>query len=125
MGAMSLALQCAISDDTDTNDCLLVAPPEAVAIAHTMGIAFTDVAAALPDSPPVSGLFICLPHSQARELPSGWVGIWARPEPLPQGPWVPLPVEAVTDPQALRHALQAADFWRCQWIKLKMNKRRA
>jgi hypothetical protein len=85
-----------------------------------MGIEFTDVAADLPDSLPASGLFVCLPHSQVRELPLGWVGVWARPEPLPQGPWVPLPVEAVSNLQALRRALQAADFWRCQWTNLKV-----
>jgi hypothetical protein len=119
MGAMSLALQCAISDDTDTDDCLLVAPPEAVAVAHTLGIAFTDVAADLPTSPPVSGLFVCLPRSQVHELPPGWTGVWGRSEPLPQESWVPLPVEAVTDPHALGRALQAADFWRRQWHRLQ------
>jgi hypothetical protein len=112
MGAISLTMQCVINDDPGADDCLLVAPPEVVAVACTAGIEFTDVAAELPGSPPASGLFVCLPHSQVCELPPGWVGVWARPEALPQGRWVPLSASAVTHHHAFGPALQTADAWR-------------
>ena len=113
MAALSLMMQKAISRDIDEHDCLLVAPAEAVAVAYTTGLKFTDVAAALPETPGPNGLVVCLPHSTPIDtLPPDWVGVWARVEPPPPGPWVPLPVASLTDTQAFGRALLTADTWR-------------
>ena len=112
MGSISLALHSVV-DHAVEHDCLLVAPPEAVAVAYTTGLYFTDVCTDIPEPPPPNGIVVCLPHSTLiYDLPSDWTGVWARVEPLPAGAWVPLPATALSDVQAFGSALQAADAWR-------------
>jgi HD-GYP domain-containing protein (c-di-GMP phosphodiesterase class II) len=65
-----------------------------------------------PEPLPASGLVLCLPGMPIPPLPSGWAGVWARPESPPAGAWIPLPDAAITDAQALAQALRAADAWR-------------
>ena len=114
MGALSAAMRSAMGADTEQHDCLLVAPPEAVAVAHAIGLPFTDVSPDLPETPPLNGIVVCLPDTAPiLTLPSDWTGVWARVEPPPPGPWVPLPVSAMSDSEAFGRALRTADAWRC------------
>ncbi len=113
MGALSLAMQSDISHSTEEHDCLLVAPPEVVAAAYATGLHFTATCAELPENAPANGIVVYLPHSPLiSDLPPDWVGVWARIEPPPPGSWIPLPATALTDIQALGHALHTADTWR-------------
>jgi HD-GYP domain-containing protein (c-di-GMP phosphodiesterase class II) len=103
-----------MSAGAERHDCLLVAPPEAVAVAYAIGLPFVAVSTHLPEPPPLNGIVVCLPDTAPiLTLPSDWTGVWARPEPPPPGPWVPLPVSAISDTEAFGRALQTADAWRC------------
>lgn len=114
MSALSAAMRDAMGANADQHDCLLVAPPKVVAVAHAIGLPVTDVSSDLPDPPPLSGIVICLPDTApVLTLPSDWTGVWARTEPPPPGPWVPLPVSAISDIEAFGRALHTADAWRC------------
>jgi hypothetical protein len=114
MGALSPAMWNAMSAGAERHDCLLVAPPEAVVVAYAIGLPFVAVSTDLPEPPPLNGIVVCLPDTAPiLTLPSDWTGVWARPEPPPPGPWVPLPVSAISDNEAFCRALQTADAWRC------------
>ncbi|MDH3601224.1 MAG: GAF domain-containing protein, partial [Candidatus Tectomicrobia bacterium] len=114
MGALSAAMRSAMGANAEQHDCLLVAPPEAVAVAQAIGLLFTDVSPDLPEPPPLNGIVVCLPDTAPiLTLPSDWAGVWARAEAPPPGPWVPLPVSAISDTEAFGRALQTADAWRC------------
>ncbi|HEY7496481.1 MAG TPA: HD domain-containing phosphohydrolase [Candidatus Tectomicrobia bacterium] len=96
----------------DTEDCCLVAPPEVVHIARAAGLPLAEVAEAVPEPPPTSGLLVSLPNGVVQALPPGWVGVWARAEEPPPGSWISLPPIALDAPGALRRALWTAESWR-------------
>ena len=111
MGAMNLLMHLTTDDDSTTHDCILVAPPEAVAVAHAIGIDFTDVSPQLPSPPLPRGLAVCLPNFLIEDLPTGWTGVWAREDPPPPGAWIPVPIEATTNTEALGRAMLTAQTW--------------
>ena len=90
----------------------LIAPVDVLATLGTLDQCFGHGSPVMPEPAPATGVIFCVPPMRLTALPSGWAGVWARPEPPPAGAWVPLPLAALTDPQALGHALQAADTWR-------------
>lgn len=100
------------SRHTDPDDCFLVAPLGLVTIARTAGLQPVGTSEAVPEPPPASGLLVSLPNGAVQELPPGWVGVWARAEEPPPGPWVPLPPVALDAPGALGRALWTAEGWR-------------
>lgn len=124
MGAMNLAMHLTTDDDNITHDCILVAPPEAVAVAHTIGIDFTDVSAQLPSPPLPRGLVVCLPHFLIEDLPTGWTGVWARKDIPPPGAWIPVPIEATTNAEALGRAMLTAQTWLRERYQLEPGKLR-
>lgn len=120
MGVLSLGLYNDVVDyGAMAHECLLVAPPEAVAVAYATGLHFTGIASEVPTCPSSSGIVVCLPQSTAiPTLPPHWTGVWARSGPLPTGAWIPLSEAVLSDVQAFGVALKAADTWRrerCQF----------
>lgn len=112
MSTISHTMSDAVARTAATTSCVLVVPSAVRAAMETLALEQSRVLDALPEPLPASGLVVCLPGMPISELPSGWAGVWARPEPPPPGAWVPLPEVAVTDPHALAQALRAADAWR-------------
>jgi hypothetical protein len=106
MSSLCQAIPCEVSRHTDPDDCFLVAPLELVTIARAAGLQLMGASEAVPEAPSTSGLLVSLPNGAVRELPPGWVGVWARAEEPPSGPWVPLPPVALDAPGALGRALE-------------------
>src|SRR5262245_16233894 len=100
------------SSGIDTEGCFLVAPPEVVHIARAAGLPLAGAVEAIPAPSPTSGLLVSLPNGVIQALPPGWIGVWARAEEPPPGPWIPLPPIALAAPGALRRALWTAERWR-------------
>jgi HD-GYP domain-containing protein (c-di-GMP phosphodiesterase class II) len=92
--------------------CFLVAPCEVVAIALAAGLQVTATAETLPEPPPTSGVIVCLVHTAVCALPTGWTGVWARPDGPPCGAWIPLPANTPLDAEVFRSALWSAELWR-------------
>lgn len=105
-------------DVMGTTACFLVVPEGVDIIACDIGLQCVGMATALPEPPPASGILVCCADTEAQSLPPGWVGVWARAETPPPGAWVPLPPEAATDTQALGRALQTADMWRQERLRM-------
>jgi HD-GYP domain-containing protein (c-di-GMP phosphodiesterase class II) len=99
-------------EQRDSNRCYLVAPLEIETIALQTGLEIAETTVGLTDPLQRSGILVCLPHMPMCLLPPGWTGVWARDEPLPSGPWVPLPPEMAGNSQALSRALWTAETWR-------------
>src|SRR5262249_52660693 len=112
MSTMSYTVSGAREDTVATPSGVLIPPSEVMAVLRTLNLECESVLETLPEPLPVSGLVVSLPGMPVHTLPPGWAGVWARPEAPPAGAWVPLPGAAISDPQALRQALQAADAWR-------------
>src|SRR4030095_10007638 len=110
MHTTSYAMSGGIEDASVTP--VLIAPAEVMAIVDALNLELGSMRETFPEPLPASGLVVCLSGMAIPALPPGWVGVWVRPEIPPRGGWVPLPDSAVTDPQALGHALRAADAWR-------------
>ena len=120
MGVLNLDLHNDVVDyPIVAYECLLVAPPEVVAVAYATGLHFTGVATEIPVCPSSSGIVVCLPRfTTIPHLPPHWTGVWARSGPLPAGAWIPLAEAALSDVQAFGAALKAANAWRCERCRL-------
>ena len=112
MSTISHTMSDAVADTIATTSCVLIVPSAVRAAMEALDLERGRVLDTLPEPLPASGLVVCLPGMPVPELPSGWAGVWARPEAPPAGAWVPLPGVAGADPQALALALRAADAWR-------------
>lgn len=93
---------------------VLLAPAALLALLAPWACQLGRGVVTMPEPIPASGLTVSCAEMPCLPLPAGWAGVWARAEPLPAGPWVPLPPAALADPQALLQALQAAETWRCE-----------
>ncbi len=112
MRSTSNAISDISADTSAAPASVLIVPSEVMPVVATLKLALGSILDTFPEPLPASGLAICLPGMPIPPLPSGWAGVWARPESPPAGAWIPLPDVAVTDPQALEQALRAADAWR-------------
>src|SRR5262245_1482542 len=95
------------ADASATPASVLIVPSEVMAVVDVLKLELGSIRDTFPEPLPASGLVLCLPGTPILSLPSGWAGVWARPESPPAGAWVPLPDRAITDAQALAQALRA------------------
>lgn len=105
------------SEATFNQGCCLVLPPEMQGAVQASGLCPATVLDNVPIALPDSGIFVCTPSSSVRHLPDAWVGIWACPGTPPDGAWIPLPVIALDDPQAVAQALRTAEQWRQERLR--------
>jgi HD-GYP domain-containing protein (c-di-GMP phosphodiesterase class II) len=112
VGIVRELAQTLLVNELTNEDCDLVAPLEIATIAQQAGLEIVQTTARLSEPVQASGILVCLPHTPIRTLPPGWAGVWAREEPLPAGPWVPLPPEMAANASALGRALWTAETWR-------------
>jgi HD-GYP domain-containing protein (c-di-GMP phosphodiesterase class II) len=102
---------------TSYDGLCLVMPPRMQKAIDASGLCPAVVLDNIPNAHYSSGIFICVPDSTVRSLPDAWVGVWARQETPPEGAWIPLPVVALNDPQAVAQALRSAELWRQERVR--------
>lgn len=112
-----------IAKATSEHGLCLVVPPGMQLALHKSGLRPTALFDKIPIPNPNSGIIICGPTSSVQILPDAWIGIWARPETPPEGTWIPLPIAALDDPQAVGLALRSAEQWRQERLRQRSERR--